>query len=130
MQLMQARDRLGQAYVVICYGVLSCTFLCLDRFTVFLCFCASVLFLCTDSLVFLSNLCFFLYGPRCLKYKKLSYRRGTARCVVSVELLPIANSAETTCTTSPEQIEVMKLEGYSGSTCNKHVHSTSGVTVS
>jgi len=36
--------------------------------------------------------------------KKLSYRRGTARCVVSVEILPIA-------TTSPEQIEVMKLEG-------------------
>jgi len=34
------------------------------------------------------------------------------------------NSAETTCTTSPEQIEVMKLEGYSGSMCNKHVHST------
>jgi len=24
------------------------------------------------------------------KYKKLSYRRGTARCVVSVEILPIA----------------------------------------
>jgi len=23
-------------------------------------------------------------------YKKLSYRRGTARCVVSVEILPIA----------------------------------------
>jgi len=36
--------------------------------------------------------------------KKLSYRRGTARCVVSVEILPIA-------TTSLEQIEVMKLEG-------------------
>jgi len=34
------------------------------------------------------------------------------------------NSAETTCTTSPEQIEVMKLEGYSGPMCNKHVHST------
>jgi len=34
------------------------------------------------------------------------------------------NSAETTCTTSPEQIKVMKLEGYSGPTCNKHVHST------
>ena len=34
------------------------------------------------------------------------------------------NSAETTCTTSPEQIEVMKLEGYSGAMCNKHVHST------
>ena len=34
------------------------------------------------------------------------------------------NSAETTCTTSPEQIEVMKLEGYSGPMCNKHVDST------
>ena len=34
------------------------------------------------------------------------------------------NSAETTCTTSPEQIEVMKLEGYSWPMCNKHVHST------
>jgi len=40
-------------------------------------------------------------------------RRGTARCVVSVEILP-RNSAKTTCTTSPEQIEVIKLEGYSG----------------
>ena len=29
------------------------------------------------------------------------------------------NSAETTCTTSPEQIEVMKLEGYSGAMCKK-----------
>ena len=85
-----------------------------------------VLILLSSCLIFV----FFLYGLRCLKYKKLSYRRGTARCVVSVELLPIANSAETTCTTSPEQIEVMKLEGYSGSMCNKHVHSTSGVTVS
>jgi len=34
------------------------------------------------------------------------------------------NSAETTCTTSPEQIEVMKLEGYSKTVCIKHVHST------
>jgi len=34
------------------------------------------------------------------------------------------NSAETTCVTSPEQIEVIKLKGYSGSMCNKHVHST------
>jgi len=47
-----------------------------------------------------------------LLYKKLSYRRGTAQCVVSVEISPIArNSAETICTTSSEQIEVMKLEG-------------------
>jgi len=34
------------------------------------------------------------------------------------------NSAETTCTTSPEQIEVIKWEGYIGAMCNKHVHST------
>ena len=34
------------------------------------------------------------------------------------------NSAKTTCMTSPEQIKVMKLEGYSGTMCNKHVHST------
>jgi len=36
------------------------------------------------------------------------------------------NSAETSCTTSPEQIEVMKLEGYTRPMCrpNKHVHST------
>ena len=34
------------------------------------------------------------------------------------------NSAETTCTTSPEQIEVMKNEGYSGAMCNKHMYST------
>ena len=39
--------------------------------------------------------------------KKLSYRRGTARCVVSIEILPIA---ETTYTTSPDQIDGMKLE--------------------
>jgi len=45
-------------------------------------------------------------------YKKLSYRRGTARCVVSVKICQLPrNSAETTCTTSPEQIEVIKLEG-------------------
>ena len=43
--------------------------------------------------------------------KKLSYRRGTARCVVSIEILPIATQhAETTYTTSPDQIDGMKLE--------------------
>ena len=36
----------------------------------------------------------------------------------------LRNSAETTCTTSPEQIEVMKLEDYRGPMCNKLVHST------
>ena len=36
------------------------------------------------------------------------------------EILPIAmQQFKTTCTTSPEQIEVMKLEGYSGLVCNK-----------
>jgi len=40
--------------------------------------------------------------------KELSYRRGTARCVVSVEILTFATHQ---CSTSPEQIEVMKLEG-------------------
>jgi len=34
------------------------------------------------------------------------------------------NSAETTCTISAEQTEVMKLQGYSRTMCNKHVYST------
>ena len=60
-----------------------------------------------------------------LQYKKLSCRRGTARCVVSVEILPIpTQQCRNYFTTSPEQIEVMKLEGYSGAMCNKNVHST------
>jgi len=44
-----------------------------------------------------------------VKNKKLSYRRGTTRCVVSVEILPFATQQcrNYTCTTSPEQIEVM-----------------------
>ena len=42
-------------------------------------------------------------------YKKLSYRRGTAQCVVSVKISPTAT--QQCSTTSPEQIEVMKLEG-------------------
>ena len=46
-----------------------------------------------------------------------------ASCQLKSCQLP-RNSAETTCTTSPEQIEVMKLESYSGAMCNKHVHST------
>ena len=43
---------------------------------------------------------------------------------MSVEFLPtVANSVGTTGTTSPEQIEVMELEGYSRPTYNKLVHS-------
>ena len=63
--------------------------------------------------------------PYQLKNKKLSYRQGTVRCIVSVEICQMPpNSAETTCTTSPEQIEVMKLNCFSKAMCNKHVHST------
>jgi len=45
---------------------------------------------------------------------------------VSVEILPIATQQciDTTCTTGPEEIEVMKLEGYSRAMCNKYVQST------
>ena len=46
-----------------------------------------------------------------------------ASCQLKSCQLP-RNSTETTCTTSPEQIEVMKLEGYSGPMCNKHVQPT------
>jgi len=46
-----------------------------------------------------------------------------ASCQLKSCQLP-RNSTETTCTRSPEQIEVMKLEGYSEAMCNKHVHST------
>ena len=46
--------------------------------------------------------------------KKLSYRRVTARCVLSVVILLITslprNGAETTYTTSPDQTDGMKLE--------------------
>jgi len=43
--------------------------------------------------------------------KKLSYGRVTARCVLSVVILPITtNSAETTYTTSPDQTDGIKLE--------------------
>jgi len=48
---------------------------------------------------------------------------SNASCQLKPCQLP-RNSAETTCTTSPEQIWVMKSEGYSGTMCNKHVHST------
>ena len=58
--------------------------------------------------------------------KKLSYRQGTALCVVSVEILPIAmqQCRNYLYDKSWKKIEVMKLEGYSGTMCNRHVHST------
>jgi len=51
-----------------------------------------------------------------------------ASCQLKSCQLP-RNSTETTCTTSLEQIEVMKLEGYSGPMCNKHVHGASASNV-
>jgi len=45
-----------------------------------------------------------------------------ASCQLKSSQLP-PNSAETILVRSPEQIEVMKLEGYSGTVCNKHVQS-------
>jgi len=43
--------------------------------------------------------------------KKLCYRRGTARYVVSLKSCQLPrNSAETTYTTTPDQIDGMKLE--------------------
>jgi len=68
---------------------------------------------------------FMYYTLITVTNKKLRYRRGTARCIVSVEICQLPrNSAETTCMTNPEQIEVMKLKRYNKAMCNKHVHST------
>jgi len=79
----------------------------------------------THTQLFNGSVWDYLGEPVPERYKKLCYRRGTARCVVSVEILSIATQqCKTTCMTSPEQIEVMKLKGYSGPMCNKHVHST------
>jgi len=71
--------------------------------------------------------------PRRRRKRKRGGRKTTSSAVAegprdascqlkSCQLL--RNSAKTTCTTSPEQIEVMKLEGYSGAMCNKNMHST------
>ena len=60
--------------------------------------------------------------------KKLNYSRGTARCVESVEILPTATQeCRNYDTTSPEQIEVMKLEGYSVAMCNKRALNTDAI---
>ena len=58
------------------------------------------------------------------KSSAIAEEQRDASCQLKSCQLP-RNSAETrpTCTTSPEQVEVMKLEGYSGPMCNKHVHS-------
>jgi len=43
-----------------------------------------------DSDVILPHIYARRFPPPSCRYKKLSYRRGTARCVVSIEILPIA----------------------------------------
>jgi len=64
-------------------------------------------------------------GDLCYQTRSSAIAEGLrdASCQLISCQLP-RNSAETTCTTSLEQIEVTKLEGYSGAMCNKHVHST------
>jgi len=50
------------------------------------------------------------------RHKKLCYRRGTVRRVVSVN---IVSTVETSWTTNPQQIELIELEGCSWPTCSK-----------
>jgi len=52
-----------------------------------------------------------------LVYQKLCWDRRIARRAKLVEIL--CTTAGTSCTTNPEQIEVIKIEGYSGPTCSK-----------
>ena len=68
-------------------------------------------------------LCHIELPLRCTRSSAIAEGPRDASCQLISCQLP-RNSAETACTTSPEEIEVMKLEGYSGPMCNKHVHST------
>ena len=57
------------------------------------------------------------YTPlRNVSDKKLWNRRRTARRDVSVKIL---SAVETICTTSPQRIAAVEIEGYSWSTCSK-----------
>jgi len=83
----------------------------------------------TDRWMHMSNIAYAMFGASITLQYMVTRSSATAegQCDESCQLkscqLP-HNSAETTCMTSPEEIEVMKLEGYSGPMCNKHVHST------
>ena len=57
--------------------------------------------------------------------KKLCYHWGTARCVVSVEILPTAMQQwrNYLYNKSWRNRSYVKLQGYTGPMCNKHVHS-------
>jgi len=60
---------------------------------------------------------------RCTRISNDEREAQLSPCQLKSCKLP-RNSAETTRTTSREEIDGMKLEGYSGTMCNKHVHST------
>jgi len=64
--------------------------------------------------------CFLTHSVERYYYKKLCYRDATCQSK-SWQLL--RNGVGTICTTSPEEIEVMELEGYSRPTYNELVHS-------
>ena len=85
-----------------CKGSIGCQMLDVERIPVDDCFhlCNTEYKKSCNTYCNTEKVCSNLY------YKKLSYRRGTARCVVSVEILPIATQQ---CSTSP--VQVMKLEG-------------------
>jgi len=53
---------------------------------------------------------FYLLKCHVIFYKKLCYRKRTARRFMSVKIL---STVETSCITNPQQIAVMELEGYS-----------------
>ena len=59
---------------------------------------------------------------RCTRISNDEQEAQLSPCQLKSCKLP-RNSAETTRTTSREEIDGMKLEGYSGTMCNKHVHS-------
>jgi len=56
--------------------------------------------------------------------KKHSYRRGAVRCVVLVEILPIATKPCRNYLYDKSRTNRSYEEGYSETMCNKHVHST------
>ena len=57
--------------------------------------------------------------------KKLSYRRGTAWCIVLVKILPIAmQQCRNYLYDKSWTNRSYEVGGYSGTMCNKHVHST------
>jgi len=58
-------------------------------------------------------------------YKKLSYWRGTAICLVSVEILPVATQQSRNYLYGKSWTSrSYTLAGSSGAMCNKRVHST------